>query len=95
MSRGHGFLMRRVLDELTDEWQPVVYLAADIEGDRDGRVDRSVEESTRRACKRLADQGLAELAYMSMSTGRVSAQRPGQGLQRMQLVVRATPDHGQ
>ena len=71
MSKGHGLVMRRVLQELTDdEWRPVMHLAADIEGVRDGRTNHSAEESTRRACKRLEREGLVELGYMSMSTGK-------------------------
>lgn len=87
MSRGHGIIMQRVLEEVTDEWQPVVYIAADVEGVFDGRVDRSAEESTRRACKRLAALGLVELAY-KFASGSIGPDAPRAGTQPAVLVVR-------
>jgi hypothetical protein len=95
MSRGHGNIMRRLLDGATDEWQSVVYLAADLEGQEGGRVERRVEESYRRAAKRLASEGLLELAYQSMSTGFLyTCDTEQQGRQRSQLVVRLNVEDG-
>lgn len=52
--------MQQVLQAVTDEWQPVVRLAAAI----GGAADRSAVESTRRACKRLAGQGRVQMDYV-------------------------------
>ena len=85
MSKGHGRVMRQILAHVTDEWRPVVHLAADIEGL--DRAERPSEEATRRACKRLAAQGLVELAYQAMKTGRIRPLSKPDG-QRARLVVR-------
>lgn len=54
-------MMRRVLEASSDEWQPVVRLAEIIAGDG---PSRAALESTRRACRRLADEGRLELDYL-------------------------------
>jgi hypothetical protein len=46
--------MRLVLENVTDEWQPIVLLAGAIEGT--DVPTRSKVEATRRACKRLVEQ---------------------------------------
>ena len=79
--------MRRVLDGVTDEWQPVLALAATI--DRNGgSAEVSIGTSCRRACKRLAETGLVELGYMSVGTGEISKDLPGK---RALLVMRRRP----
>jgi hypothetical protein len=92
MSKGYGAKQRKLLDGVSDDWQPVVYLAADIEGEVNGRVRRSVEESYRRAAKRLAAAGVVELAYQSMVwSPNIRAEHAPDvphGNQRARLVVR-------
>lgn len=91
MSKGHGLIMTRVLEELERQggWVPAVDLAADIEGNHTTRVNRSAEESTKRACHRLAQLGFVELAYQSMSTGRIlDTAFKRSGTHRAQLIVR-------
>ena len=58
----HGAVMRRILDLVGDDWVRVVYLAADV-ATVFHRVGRPTEESTRRACRRLAQMGLLEIGY--------------------------------
>ncbi|OAP43653.1 hypothetical protein [Sinorhizobium americanum] len=91
MSKGHGNVMRLVLAAITDEWQPVVYIAAAIHGEPDVRVNRSAEESTRRACKRLAVQGVVELGYQIIG-GDTVFDRPSNFFRKQWLVVRRTGD---
>lgn len=79
--------MRRILASVADEWEPVVHLAADIYGQLDGRVDRAAEEATRRACKRLAKQGLVEIGY-TYANGHVYGEPPGKGHRQTFLLVR-------
>ena len=70
MSKGHGRVMRQVLDAVRDEWTLVIHLAADLDRRTLGkRTIGRAEEAVRRACKRLADEDLVELGYLSMSTG--------------------------
>jgi hypothetical protein len=57
MSRGDGNVMRLLLEKVTDEWQPVVRLAGP-------GATRSELESTRRACKRLVEQGRLQADYI-------------------------------
>jgi hypothetical protein len=54
--------MRHVLDIVTDDWQPVIDLAN----------TRAGQESIRRACKRLAAQGLVEIGYQRLGLGPTS-----------------------
>jgi hypothetical protein len=83
--------MRHVLDTVTNEWQPVIHVAADHEEDPrypGRRTRRSREESVRRACKRLAEQGIVELGYQSMLTGMVWTD-PEEQRQRLEEEVAA------
>lgn len=59
--------MRRLLDELTDEWQTLLGIAGRLH--RDAEPPRAMLESARRACKRLAEQGRAELDYIDDQGG--------------------------
>jgi hypothetical protein len=63
MSRGHGSTQRKVLDAACDQWVAVVILAERISGG--APAPRATVESVRRACRRLADEGLLELDYVS------------------------------
>ena len=64
MSRGHGAIQRQILEHVTDEWIDVGVLAMRLRGHGDW-LERSELESCRRACKRLAAEGLLELGYLN------------------------------
>lgn len=62
MSKGPGRTQQAVISLLADDWQQVTDLAARITAA--DRPDRAAVESVRRACKRLAALGRAELDYV-------------------------------
>jgi hypothetical protein len=60
MSRGPGVIMAGVSVAVTDDWQTMPAIATAI-----GRqTNRATIESVRRACKRLAEQGVIEIGYV-------------------------------
>ncbi len=70
MSKGHGRVMRQVLDAVRDEWTLVIHLAADL--DRRTLGKRTIGRARKRCvvpASGLADEDLVELGYLSMSTG--------------------------
>ena len=90
-------MMRNVLRTTsTTEWIAVLDIAWELAGRAEQGADRVIEQSVRRACKRLAAQGHVELAYRALRTGKMRAEWPGQ---RAELMVRkksfARPAAGQ
>ena len=69
MSKGPGQMMRGVIAEVTDDWLTLDELATRIETDprryEQITISRSMRQSMRRACKRLAELGKVERAYRS------------------------------
>lgn len=75
MSRGPGKIERALVGELSGEWSTMRELAKRLTDD--DPPSRAAVESVRRACRRLAERGRADLDYLY--TGYPSHPRPADG----------------